>query len=196
MAVHKTNPMVYRNQLCDMKQDENELFCNFVSRLKEAAIDCEFSVKCDKQGCDTTISYDEDMVRDQAVYGLSCSETQSSILAVGSTFLSFGDIITKAEAKEQARLTQAKIMSPHRVGVSTRHAMAYKAGVHEKQVDALLSCNYCGITGQARGKAEMYARNSVQHRGKHANSAERRDTFNLYASKVISRINQSPHLIL
>ena len=52
-----------------MKQDENELFSNFVSRLKEAAIDCEFSVKCSKQGCGTTISYAEDMVRDQAVYG-------------------------------------------------------------------------------------------------------------------------------
>ena len=37
--------------------------------LKEAAIDCEFSVKCSKQGCGTTISYAEDMVRDQAVYG-------------------------------------------------------------------------------------------------------------------------------
>ena len=56
MAVRKTNPMVYRNQLRDMKQDENELFSNFVSRLKEAAIDCEFSVKCSKQGCGTTIS--------------------------------------------------------------------------------------------------------------------------------------------
>ena len=64
MAARKTNQMVYRNQLRDMKQDENELFCNFVSRLKEAAIDsyCEFSVKCSKQGCGTTISYAEDVV--------------------------------------------------------------------------------------------------------------------------------------
>ena len=150
MAVRKTNPMVYRNQLRDMKQDENELFSNFVSRLKEAAIDCEFSVKCSKQGCGTAISYAEDMVRDQAVYGLSCSDTQARILAVGSTLLSLGEVITKAEAEEQAKLTQAKIMSPHQAGVSTRRATAYKAGVREKQVDASLSCNYCGVTGHGK----------------------------------------------
>ena len=150
MAVRKTNPMVYRNQLRDMKQDENELFSNFASRLKEAAIDCEFSVKCSKQGCGTTISYAEDMVRDQAVYGLSCSDTQARILAVGSTLLSLGEVITKAEAEEQAKLTQAKIMSPHQAGVSTRRATAYKAGVRGKQVDASLSCNYCGVTGHGK----------------------------------------------
>ena len=150
MAVRKTNPMVYRNQLRDMKQDENELFSNFVSRLKEAAIDCEFSVKCSKQGCGTAISYAEDMVRDQAVYGLSCSDTQARILAVGSTLLSLGEVITKAEAEEQAKLTQAKIMSPHQASVSTRRATAYKAGVREKQVDTSLSCNYCGVTGHGK----------------------------------------------
>ena len=141
--------MVYRNQLRDIKQDENELFRNFVSRLKEAAIDCEFSVKCSKQGCGS-ISYAEDMVRDQAVYGLSCSDTQARILAVDSTLLPLSEVITKAEAEEQAKLTQAKIMSPHRAGVSTRDATAYKAGVHDKQVDASLSCNYCGVTGQGK----------------------------------------------
>ena len=149
MAVRKTNPMVYRNQLRDMKQDENELFCNFVSRLKEAAIDCEFSVKFRKQGCGT-ISYAGDMVRDQVVYGFSCSDAHARVLAVGSILLSFGEVITKAEAEEQAKLTQAKIMSPHRAGVSTRRATAYEAGVREKQIDVSLSCNYCGVTGHGK----------------------------------------------
>ena len=53
-AVHKTNPMVHRNQMRDMKQDENELVWNFASRLKEASLDCKFSIKFSKSGCNTT----------------------------------------------------------------------------------------------------------------------------------------------
>ena len=78
---------------------------------------------------------------------------------IGSTLLSLADVITKAKAEEQARLTQAKITSPHQAGVSARRA-----------------------------------RKSVQHGGKHANSA-RKGMFDLSAGKVRKIINQPAHLI-
>ena len=67
IAVWKVNPMVHRSQLRDKKQGEGELFRNFVSRLKEAAIDCNFHVKCNARDCNTTISCAEEMIRDQAI---------------------------------------------------------------------------------------------------------------------------------
>ena len=91
IAVRKTNPMVHRNQLRDMKQGEDEAFRNFVSRLKEAAIDCKFSLQCSKQGCKTNTSYAEEMIRDQVIYGLNCPDTQAKILALSSTLPSLHD---------------------------------------------------------------------------------------------------------
>ena len=100
IAVRKTNPMVHRNQLRDMTQGEHELIRNFISRLKEAAIDCKYNVICSKEGCRSTTSYAEDMIRDQAVYGLSCPDTQAKILAASATLLPLNDVIIKAEAEE------------------------------------------------------------------------------------------------
>ena len=34
-----------------------------MSSLKEAAIDCNFLLKCTNNGCNTVVSYDEDMVK-------------------------------------------------------------------------------------------------------------------------------------
>ena len=124
MAVRKTNPMVHRNQLRDLKQGENEYFRNFVSRLKEAAIDCKFDVQCSKQGCNAITSYAEDMIRDQAVYGLNCSDTQAKILASGTNLPKLDNVILLAEAEEQAKLTQARIALPSQAGVSAKRATA------------------------------------------------------------------------
>jgi hypothetical protein len=147
IAVRKTNPMVHRNQLRDMTQGEHELIRNFISRLKEAAIDCKYNVICSKEGCRSTTSYAEDMIRDQAVYGLNCPDTQAKILAASATLLPLNDVIIKAEAEEQAKLTQAKITSTHQVDVTARHATAYKSSKRRKQQDMSLPCYYCANVG-------------------------------------------------
>ena len=46
MAVLESNPMVHRNHLMGIIQGESEKGRNYVARLREAAIDCKFSVKC------------------------------------------------------------------------------------------------------------------------------------------------------
>ena len=64
-----------------------------MARLREAAIDCDFKVKCSAEMCGEETSFTEEMIRDQAVYG--------------SKLLPLKDVIAKAESEEQARLTQA-----------------------------------------------------------------------------------------
>ena len=94
--------MVHRNNLRAMKQGEDEAFRNYVARLKETAIDCNFSLKCTADLCDSQVCYTEEMIRDQAVYGMNCSDTQAKILAMGSDLLPLASVIQKAEAEEQA----------------------------------------------------------------------------------------------
>jgi len=147
IAVRKTNPMVHRNQLRDMKQGENELFRNFISRLKEAAIDCKFSIKCSREGCDTTTSYAEEMIRDQAVYGVNCPDTQAKILAASDTLPSLNDVTTRAEAQEQAKLSQAKITSARQVDVAARRATTCKINRPQQQQVTSRPCYHCGTIG-------------------------------------------------
>ena len=46
MAVLVSNPMVHRNQMRDHRQGESENVRGFIARVREAAIDCKFEVKC------------------------------------------------------------------------------------------------------------------------------------------------------
>ena len=76
MAVLESNPMVHRNNLRSIVQGESEKGRNFGARLREAAIDCKFSIKCTEDLCGAVISYKEEIIRDQCIYGLRCKDTQ------------------------------------------------------------------------------------------------------------------------
>jgi hypothetical protein len=51
MAVRESNPMVHRNKMRSIKQGESEQIRDYVARLREAAIDCDFKVKCSAEIC-------------------------------------------------------------------------------------------------------------------------------------------------
>ena len=67
-AVKVSNPMVHRNQMKDHR--ESEKVRSFVARVREAAIDCKFEVKCGDELCSKMVSYKEEITRDQCVFGL------------------------------------------------------------------------------------------------------------------------------
>ena len=145
MAVRESNPMVHRNHVRSLKQGENEPIRNYVARLREAVMDCQFSVKCQAEMCDADVSYKEEMIRDQCVYGLQSNDTQAKILALGSKLLPLEDVVNKAEAEEQARLTQTKIAKPE---AAPANANVAGVGVESKlAVDTQTRCKFCSQPG-------------------------------------------------
>ena len=60
MAMLISNPMVHRNQMRDHRQGESEKVRVFFARVREAAIDCKFEVKCSAESCDQMVSYKEE----------------------------------------------------------------------------------------------------------------------------------------
>ena len=96
MAVKETNPMVHRNKLRSMLQGETERYRNYVSRLKEASIDCLYTVLCGDHNEEKVVSYREEMVRDQAIYGMYDKDIQAKILAKGSKLLGLEAVVTHA----------------------------------------------------------------------------------------------------
>ena len=55
------------------------------------------------------VSYKEEIIRDQCVFGLRNKGTQANILALGKGLPTLEAVITKAEAEEQAKMEQDKL---------------------------------------------------------------------------------------
>ena len=91
----------------DNRQGESEKVRGFIARVREAAVDCKFEVKCSAASCEQVVSYKEEIIQDQCVFGLRCKDTQAKILALGKGLPTLDEMLTKAE--EQAKLAQSKL---------------------------------------------------------------------------------------
>ena len=148
MAVLVSNPMVHRNQMRDHRQGESEKVRGFVARVREAAIDCKFEVKCSDELCGKMVSYKEEIIRDQCVFGLRCKDTQAKILALGKGLPTLEAVITKAEAEEQAKLAQSKLIKGMK-----QEAIAEVSVVEidkAKMGNSMKKCKFCNRTGHGR----------------------------------------------
>ena len=64
--------MVHHNSMRRLVQGER----NFVARLRQAAMDFRFTIKCGEEMCGGINSYKEEIIRYQCVSGLRCKDTQ------------------------------------------------------------------------------------------------------------------------
>ena len=152
LAVRETNPMVHRNRLRGLVQGETERFRNYVARLKEVSIDCLYNIKCTDMthAEDKEVSYREEMVRDQAIYGIYDKEIQAKILAKGSKLIGLEAVVTQAEAEEQAKITQNKLGE---APAEVNKVSAFKQGKNEelqRKADLSVPCYFCGQKGHGK----------------------------------------------
>ena len=81
IAVSKRNITVNRVKLGTLNQDRGETVRKFAGRVKSLASVSGYTVKCSKTGCNTDIVYQEPVIIDQVIRGLSDSEIQKDVLA-------------------------------------------------------------------------------------------------------------------
>ena len=116
-----------------------------MARVREAAIDCKFEVQCSEDSCRKMVSYKEEIIRDQCVFGLRSKDTQAKILALGKGLPTLEAVIMKAEAEEQAKMPQDKrIKNEDLAEVSVVEVNKGKLGWLKKK------CKYCDRTGQGK----------------------------------------------
>ena len=127
-----------------------------MARLEEVAIDCLHNIKCTDNAHgrdDKEVWYGDNMVRDQAIYGIYDKEIQAKIFAKGSKLLGLEAMVTQAEAEEQAKITQNKLgtasataevnkVSAFSTGCSIRGGSAVKT--EHCQETAYTSISGCG----------------------------------------------------
>ena len=85
LAIKAQNKMVNVVQFLTLAQDTDEPVTQFISRLKGQADVCDFEVECPKEGCDTKVSYSDNMVSHQLVRGLEDNSIQEKVLALAAT---------------------------------------------------------------------------------------------------------------
>ena len=66
-------------------------------------------MQCNEDLCGKMVSYKEEIIKDQVVFGLRCKDTQAKILALGKGLPSLEAVILRAEAEELAKMTQDKL---------------------------------------------------------------------------------------
>ena len=101
IAVSKHNVTVNRVKLGTLKQDRGETVRKFAGRVKSLASVSGYTVKCSKVGCNTDVTYQEPVVIDQVIRGLSDSEIQKDVLARDRTDLE--TLLKYVEGKEPTR---------------------------------------------------------------------------------------------
>lgn len=174
MAVLESNPMVHRNNLRTMLQGESEKIRNYVARLREAAIDCQFNVKCSEELCEGVNSYKEEIIRDQCVSGLRCRETQGKILALGTGLPTLDAVIAKAEAEEQATLAQNKLVAR---SIKQEAAVEVSSLASDKGGEKGDKCRFCDRSGHGKNPDTKTRKKSCPAFGKSCFKCEKTHHF-------------------
>ena len=152
IAVSKRNVTVNRVKLGTLKQDRGETVRKFAGRVKSLASVSGYTVKCSKVGCNTDVTYQEPVVIDQVIRGLSDSEIQKDVLARDRTDLE--TLLKYVEGKESA-LTSQGLMSGGAAAAANYEQRHGQQGRREQRRDQRGGqehrdrCPNCG--GQAHG---------------------------------------------
>ena len=111
IAVSKRNKAVNRVKLGQMKQDRGEPIRKFSGRVRSLASVSGYAVKCSKAGCNTNVSYTEQVIQDQVIIGLADTEIQRDVLShADGDNMDLEALIRFIEGKESA-LTSQGLMS-------------------------------------------------------------------------------------
>lgn len=163
LAVREENLMVARLQLHNMVQDHDEPVRTFAARLRGQAAVCKFSVSCPRDGCEKTVSYQDEVIRDTLARGLADRDIQLDLLgAQGQTQMSLEKTIQFIEAKEAGKRSAQTLGQSQGVAAARSQYRRAKAssGGQERRVPAADAgrlqgsttgpadlCQYCRRTG-------------------------------------------------
>ena len=101
LAVREENVLVSRVNLHNLKQDHGEPIRSFGVRAQGQADTCKFTITC--PGCQQTVSYATDMVRDTILRGMANAEVQMEILGDAQQSLTADELMNVIERKTCGR---------------------------------------------------------------------------------------------
>ena len=109
MKIHKS---VHLNNLYRMKQDSDEAIRALVARVTGTADMCGMTRKCTKEGCDTDVSYKEDVVQQVVIQGMCRLDIKQRVLSrSGNAELETLDKLVQYISAEEAAMSETVSLS-------------------------------------------------------------------------------------
>merc|ERR1711952_223018 len=144
LAVIKIHKSVHLMNLYRMVQDSDEAIRAFVARGTGTADMCGMTVKCPTEGCNTDVSFRDEVVKQVVIHGMSNMDIKQRVLSRSGNgeLETLTDLVNYISAEETSLTETASLSNPSsslsRIGQST-----YKAG---KSQPSQFPCKFCGET--------------------------------------------------
>ena len=106
VAVKKANWPVDRDGLAKMRQEKGEPVRKYVGRVRKLALVREYMVAC---GCSKTVSYAEQVIKDQVIAGLQDPDIKVDVLSHDkvNVLTLLPDLVNFVESKETGKMSMA-----------------------------------------------------------------------------------------
>ena len=109
LAVREESVLVHRLRLGKMSQTPGMSIRTFLANLRGQAALCKFTAKCQKEGCDHTFDYSNEIIKDNLVRGISDPEILAEILGDPNPNKTLEELVTLITQKEQGKATRAAV---------------------------------------------------------------------------------------
>ena len=150
LCVKSQNRLVNVVEFGEMMQGQEEPVAVTLARLRGAAANCGFKIKCSKDGCAQEVDYSEDMIAYQLVRGLADTLIQEEVLSKEATNpnMALEDIVKLIEAKEQSKRSQTLLGGG--ILSSIKHEFKDKRG----KARGFKKCYNCGLNEHGISRSE------------------------------------------
>ena len=150
-SIRAQNKLVNVVEFLNSSQNVEEPIAKFISRVRGQSKVCDFTVKCTKEGCDTVISYSDQLCAHVIVRGLEDPDIQERVLALAATEENLGlKKITEYVYAQETGARSRKLLS----GESSLNKLSQyqqqqrgRSNTLPEKPELKQKCHYCGNSG-------------------------------------------------
>ena len=142
LAVIKIHKSVHLMNLYRMCQESDEAIRAFVARVTGTADMCGMTVKCPKEGCNTEVSFRDEVVKQVIIHGMANLEVKQRVLSRSGN----GELETLSKlvdyiSAEESAMSETVSLSTNISSISRVRQSTYKS---ERLREAQPACKFCG----------------------------------------------------
>ena len=151
LAVKEENILVHRMKLGKMTQTPGTGIRTFLANLRGQAALCQFTSKCNVEGCDHIFDFSNEIIKDNLIRGISDPEILSDLLGDTKSDRTLEEVVQFIAQKEQGKATRSVVGDsagfmhhPHpprsNIKTTTTDGAQAQNGSHKEQQSKCWAC--------------------------------------------------------
>ena len=148
-SIRAQNKLVNVVEFLNSSQNVEEPIAKFISRVRGQSKVCDFTVKCTKEGCNTMISYSDQLCAHVIVRGLEDPDIQERVLALAATeenldLKKITEFVYAQETGARSRKLLSGETSLNKIS-QYREERRSRSNTLPEKPDLKNTCYYCGF---------------------------------------------------